>query len=430
MDDDEATRTGPRRLTGAYRRVYGRLPPPVQLVGLQLWLPVAFIVLFCFCYIAAFHAPKIHQAPAAVAAPAPAVAALQQATGTAVDYRTVADAAAAQAEVRDGSVIGALVDPAGAHPTLYVASAHQYQTATIAESLFTPVFAAQGKQLTVRDLAPLPPWDSFGMTTMYLMLAWCIGGYMVSMFIGMMGAPLLHRTRVGIIVGGAVVLSLVSNLLAGPVIGAFHGHFWQLTGIAIGWIITIGLTVNGLSYFAGRFITLPAILLFVFLSVPSSGAAYPTWMLPSFFGDLQHYVVGYGMTEMIKRTLYGVGQPYAFGLLQILCYAAAGVVLMAIGKPFRQRREVRRILAQRTTMMADAQNANREQGLKLREGVLAHYGVPDAESSEDAEDVLAGEELAGDAFSNYGRPLSGLESGPGRDEQRTHAEGRSAPPER
>ncbi|RFA17461.1 hypothetical protein B7R22_00175 [Subtercola boreus] len=43
------------------------------------------------------------------------------------------------------------------------------------------------ESLATVDLAPLPPYDEYGTVSMYLMLAWCIGGYMVAMFIGLMG---------------------------------------------------------------------------------------------------------------------------------------------------------------------------------------------------------------------------------------------------
>ena len=171
-------------------------------------------------------------------------------------------------------------DAGGGPVRLYIASAHQFQAEQLITGILTPVFAAQDVDLEKRDVAPLPANDSFGMTALYLMLAWCIGGYMVAMFIGMLGAPLLHRTRVGIVIGGAVVISLLANFLAGPVIGAVDGHFWQLVLIAFGWMVAIGLTVSGLGYFFGRFVALPAILIFVFVSIPASGAAFPVWMLP------------------------------------------------------------------------------------------------------------------------------------------------------
>lgn len=62
--------------------------------------------------------------------------------------------------------------------------------------------------------------------------------------------PAVHL--VGLQLGlSAVFMSLLANLRAGPVLGAVQGHFWKLVAIVIGWIITIGLAVNGVSYFCG-----------------------------------------------------------------------------------------------------------------------------------------------------------------------------------
>jgi hypothetical protein len=84
---------------------------------------------------------------------------------------------------------------------------------------------------------------------------------------------------------------------------------------------------------------------------------------------------------------------------------------MAIGKPWRERREVRRILAGRTTMVADAQAAARDHGIAEREKVLAKYGVvdDDAAAATQLEDEA---EQAGDLFVNYGRSLSGIGEDP------------------
>jgi hypothetical protein len=59
-----------RQVAGRWRRLYSSLPTSIQLIGLQLWLPVLLIVLFCVCYIGAFHAPEIRDAPVGLSAPA------------------------------------------------------------------------------------------------------------------------------------------------------------------------------------------------------------------------------------------------------------------------------------------------------------------------------------------------------------------------
>ena len=380
---------GIRRLTTAFRAKYAQLPPGLQLVGLQLWLPLFFICAFVLCYVVAFHAPTIHEAPVGIVASAAETDALQQQTGDAVAFTEFDSASLGRSAVLDGQQIALLDLSDPAHPVMTIASAHQYQAATVAKTLFSTSLAAAGAPLAVDDLAPLPAYDAFGMTTMYVMLALCIGGYMVAMFLGLMGGPLLHRTRLAVIAVGAFAISAVVFTLAGPVVGAIHGHFVQLWLIGAAWIFAIGVLVNGLSYFVGRFIIAPSILLVVFLSIPSSGAAYPVWMLPPFFGAIQHGVIGFGMTEMIKRTLYGVGEPYLVGALELVCYLAIGLVLTFVGKPVRARIDRRRILLGRTTMFADANAANREHHIAIKERILAEHGIraTPAQLSATAEDV-------------------------------------------
>jgi hypothetical protein len=391
-----------------YRSAYARLPPGLQLVGLQVWMPVFFVCLFCLCYINAFHSPRVQDAPVAVVGTADQPR-LERATGTVFDYHAVADVAEADRLVRGGEYIGALDLTRPGRPTLVLASAHSYQAANVAKQTLTPFFAGQQQTLDIRDLAPLPAHDSFGMTTMYLSLAWCIGGYMLALFLGLMGGPLRHRVRIGVILAGGVLLSLLSTVLAGLVIGAVQGHFFRLWAIGFCWMTAIGLATNGLSYFFGRFVAMPAMALFVFLSIPASGAAYPVFMLPAFFRALHPYVVGFGITEMIKRTLYDVGEPFWRGFLLLGCYAVAGLVLTLVGKRWRQRREIRRILAGRTTMFMDAQAASREHAVAEREEVLAKYCDDGQDTHELAVAAEAQSRASEDVLVANAQPLEGME---------------------
>jgi hypothetical protein len=183
-----------------------------------------------------------------------------------------------------------------------------------------------------------------------------------------------------VIVGLGLVIALVTNLLAGPVIGAVHGHFWPLVVMGWGWIVAIGLAVNGFSYFFGRFVALPAMVIFVFLSVPSSGAAYPPWLMPEPFAWLNNVVVGSGITEMLKRALYDVGPGYSRGIIMMASYAALGLVLMFVGKPYWEARRVRRVVRGKTTMFGDAQKANREFLTDERDQILSRHGLESTET--------------------------------------------------
>lgn len=403
-----STRPAPRRQApvpepqqhGAYRRWYATLHPSLQLIGLQLWMPLFFIVGFCLCYVFAFHAPHPHDVPIALVGSDPTlVAAVQKALPGEFVFHTYDSLAAAKRDVLAGSMAVAY-DPTTNE--FFKASAHQFQVASLVPATLTAVLTGIGvASPTVTELAPLPAWDEYGTVPMYVMLAWCIGGYMVAMFIGIMGGPLRHRTRMAVIVVGGLVISLITNTLAGPVVGAIHGHWIQLVLIAWGWIVAIGLAVNGLSYFVGRFIAAPAMICFVFLSMPSSGGAYPKWFMPEPFAWLNNVVVGSSMVDMIKHQVYGVGPGPARGLITMGCYAAAGLVLMYFGKKWWERRRIRAIVTGRTTMFQDANTANREFLGKERDAELERHGLESTEtgtlsvlSDDDWEDARVG----GDVF--------------------------------
>lgn len=399
-----------------YRRWYGTLHPSLQLIGLQLWMPLFFIVGFCLCYVFAFHAPHPHDVPVALVGSDPTlVAAVDKALPGEYVFHVVDSLAQAKRDVLAGTTAVAY-DPSTNE--VFKASAHQFQVASLVPATLSGVLTGIGVAApTITELAPLPAYDEYGTVAMYVMLAWCIGGYMVAMFIGIMGGPLRHRVRMAVIVVGGLVISLITNTLAGPVLGAIHGHWVELVLIAWGWIVAIGLAVNGLSYFVGRFIAAPAMICFVFLSMPSSGGAYPKWFMPEPFAWLNHVVVGSSMVDMIKHEIYGVGPGFGRGLVTMACYAAAGLVLMFFGKAWWERRRIAAIVGNRTTMFQDAQTANREFLGRQRDAELERHGLTSTETGtlsilrdEDWQD----ERVGGDVFTGARDGLEGQAPQTGR----------------
>lgn len=366
----------------AYRRWYGSQHPNVQMVLSQLWMPVFMLIMFILCYVAPFQHAAPRDAPIGVVGTVEETRTLQAAADQgepgAIAFENLPDYTTATQQVSDGDLAAAYdVD---SH-TLITASAIQAQASSIIPKIINPLLPALGadESPAVDDLAPLPAHD-IGMTPMYLMIAWCISGYLAAMFVGLMGGPLGRRVRFFIIACTAVLLSFLSALLVDPILGAITGHFWALWGLGFVWAFAIGAAVNGVSYFVGRFVAVPAMLMCIFLSMPASGGALPIWMMPRFFEWISRGVVGNGITEMLKKLVYGVGPGYTHGWILIACYIVAGVLLSLVGKPFRERRLIRRILRGRTTMFQDAQKAAGRHGAVEQKKVLAAHGLEIRES--------------------------------------------------
>jgi uncharacterized protein DUF3533 len=355
-----AQRTGPWM---RYRAQYAKLPPAIQMIGLQLWLPFVFVIAFSLCYVASFHHPVPKHVPVALVGPqadlGQAAQRLEANSGGVLSVSVYGSAAKAQEAVRDGDLAAAFTPgTAGARAVLTIASGAQFQLATMAKTTFASLATAEKTTLTVDDLAPLTTADSSGTASFYVALVWTIAGYMVAMFVGMLGAPLKHRVRLGIIAGGGLVLSFMATLLTGPIVGAFHGHF--ATMWLTGWCtaVAIGLMVNGLAYFLGRFVTGAALLLFVFLNVPASGGAFPREFVPAFFDAIHPYVIGAGVLDVIRSLIYGAGPGAGAGALVIGAYAVVGALVTLVGKPYAARRARRHAeLGKPISMMHAAQGA-------------------------------------------------------------------------
>jgi hypothetical protein len=374
--DDHLVYAMPQKKS-AYRRWYAAQHPNVQMVLSQLWMPVFMLIMFILCYVAPFQHAAPRDMPLGVVGSTQVAESLRTAADAgepgAVDVRDITDLDTARQQVTDGDLAAAYVPDSD---TMIIASAHQAQASSIVPKVVTPLLKATGHnpQPTTEDLAPLPTHD-IGMTPMYLMIAWCISGYLAAMFVGLMGGPLGRRIRFFIIACTAVLLSFLSALLIDPILGAITGHFWALWGLGFCWAFAIGAAVNGVSYFVGRFVAVPAMLMCIFLSMPSSGGAMPIWMMPELFQWLSHVVVGSGITEMLKQLVYGVGPGYTRGWIMMACYIVAGLLLSLVGKPFRERKLIRRILRGRTTMFQDAQKAAGAHGAAEQKHILAEHGL-------------------------------------------------------
>ncbi|MGO3152620.1 MAG: ABC transporter permease [Galactobacter sp.] len=380
-DADMVVHTPPQKKS-AYRRWFATLNPSIQLVLSQLWMPVFMCIMFTLCYVGSFQHVAPRHVPVGIVSDTTATqtlqAAVKQNAPGSMDFTTISDHAEAREQVRTGKLAMAY-DPE--KNQLVVATAHQAQAASIIPKLIDPLLPALGQKEapTTDDVAPLGAHD-IGMTPMYLMLTWCISGYLAAMFIGLMGGPLSRRTRYGIILGVSAFLSLLSSTLVDLVLGAITGHFWALLGLGFAWSVAIGVAVNGLSYFLGRFIAAPAMTLFIFLSIPSSGAAMPAWMMPEFFQWMQNIVVGSGISEMLKHLVYGVGPGYLRGWIMLGGYLLVGVLLTWVGKPYWEWKRVRRILKGKTTMFHDAQRASGRKNTREENEILATHGLKVRES--------------------------------------------------
>jgi hypothetical protein len=333
-----------------FKRRYERLHPAVQMIGLQLWLPFFFAVLFIGCYIAAFHSPTPRGVPVGVVGPPSAAselgAALEAAVPGGFSVRPVdpGSEAAAMNEVRRGDLAALYAPGPGRRAVLTYAAANGQELALIVTQSVAGLAAATGTTVTTSNIAPLPASDAGGTVPLYAALVATIAGYMTGMFTGMMGGPLRRRTRWAILGGTSFVLSLVMTVLIEFGVDALRGHFLALWATLLCTGVAVGLVVDGLGYYFGRFVTGAALVLFVFLNIPSSGGAIPADLVPQPFHWLNHVVIGNGVIAILRDVYYGAGPGLSFGAWRLACYAAAGLLLAWAGPRYAGWRQHRRAL--------------------------------------------------------------------------------------
>ncbi|MER6391994.1 DUF3533 domain-containing protein [Streptomyces sp. NPDC059382] len=255
-----------------------------------LALQLAFIT----SYIGAFHHPVPSEIPLAVAAPARGVAdryaeRLDTLPGAPLDAHAVKDADTALARVRDREVDGALiVDPSGKTDELLVASGAGASLSQAVEEVVGRAEKAAGRSVRFRDVAPAARGDARGLSSFYLVVGWCVGGYLCAAILAISaGARPANSARAVIRLGVLLVYSIVAGLLgaviAGPVLGALSGNIAALWGLGTLVVFAVGALTLALQGLAGVVGIGLAILLVVVLGNPSAGGAYPYPLLPPFW---------------------------------------------------------------------------------------------------------------------------------------------------
>ncbi|MCC3770166.1 DUF3533 domain-containing protein, partial [Streptomyces sp. UNOC14_S4] len=194
-----------------------------------LVLQLAFVT----SYIGAFHAPKPKDIALAVVAP-PRIGEelerqLDALPGEPLDASTGMDEAEARRRVHEREVEAALVvDPRGTTDTLLVAGGAGASLAQAAEAVVTRAEAAQRRSLKVVDIAPSAAGDARGLSSFYLVVGWCVGGYLCAAILAISaGARPANPRRAGFRLAALALYALAAGLLgaviAGPVLGALPG---------------------------------------------------------------------------------------------------------------------------------------------------------------------------------------------------------------
>jgi hypothetical protein len=338
------TRAGNARVGDADQRAQTQLGLGVMLV------PLFFAVMFAACIIGAYHKPHPNGIKVGIAGPpaltAPLRARLERVAAPAFDISPVATVAAAAHDVRARDLNAAFVPTANpTRPaTVIVASANGRIVATAAETLARAVTTAQGTQLAVREVRPLPAGDALGLGVFMLMIVCTICGYIAPTILETAAPALAPGRRYLIMAGTAALVATFVYVIGGLGFGAYTGSVGTILafiGVAALYTFAVGIGTRLLQVLLGAPAIFASLAIFVFLNIATLGATYTAPVLAPFWRFLNHFWIGAGAVNAERSILYFGGAGVGADLLRILAWTAAiaALLVLPISRKLERSRE-------------------------------------------------------------------------------------------
>ncbi|KOG43431.1 membrane protein [Streptomyces resistomycificus] len=308
----------------------------------------ALALLFIASYVGALHDPKPKDVPFGVVAPQAAaqqsVTRLEQLPGDPLDPRAVADAATAREQITHREIDGALIiDPARTTDTLLVATGGGRVLATTLETLVTTLEKSEARTLRTVDVAAADVKDANGLSSFYVAVGWCVGGYLcASIMVISAGAARSTPRRAVIRLIAMALVAIVGGLggalIVGPVLGALPGSvmaYWGLGALITFAVGAATLAFQGVFGLAGIGLV---ILLVVILGNPSAGGALPPPLLPPFWREIGPALPPGAGTWAARSVAYFRGNDMTASLLVLSAWAFGGIVITLLAASLRGRR--------------------------------------------------------------------------------------------
>lgn len=309
----------------------------------------ALQLLFITSYVGALHHPKPTDVPFGVVAP-PAVSTqlvgqLDQLPGAPLDPRAVTDEAEARNQILNRDIDGALlVDPTGRTDTLLVASGGGTVLSSALETILTTVEATQQRTVRTVDVAPASPEDFDGLSAFYLVVGWCVGGYICAAILAISaGSRPANRERaiirLGVLALYAILGGLGGAIIVGPILGALPGSIAALWGLGTLVVFAVGAATLALQSVFGIVGIGLAILLIVVAGNPSAGGAFPLPMLPPFWKAIGPALPPGAGTWAARSIAYFKGNDMTASMLVLSAWAVVGAAVTLVMSSLKRKPE-------------------------------------------------------------------------------------------
>jgi hypothetical protein len=288
---------------------------------------------FIASYAGALHAPVPNRVPVAAVAPASAfddLAAELHKADAPVQLQSAPAARSATNELRTGQVFAVIVvEPVQLQ--LLVASASGAAIVPEVQAVFSGVAAAAHVPLKVRDVAPLPAANARGLVQFYFVVGLVIGGYLLSVVLGLGGGMTpgtLRRgvRRLSVLALYSVVSAVLALLIVDQGFGYQSGHVAGLAALAALLVFSVGAFTMALNAAFGLIGTWLVIILFVILGNPSAGGAWPNILLATPWRQFGLWLPNGAGLDATRSILFLGSYDVRTPVLVLVGYALAGVV--------------------------------------------------------------------------------------------------------
>ena len=257
------------------------------------------------------------------------------------DLRAVDSEQEARTLVGDRTVTAALVLPSAQDGSalLLTNQAGGSSAQQLVTTIFGQVAASEHMSLDTEDVAPLTTGDSAGTASMYIAMGWMMAGFLI-IVVGANAAPASRPLRklVPILAAWSVFMSAVLYLIAGPMVGAVHGHFWPMFGTGIVAIFAMAMVATVFERLIGMLSILPVVAILMFLGIPASGGALSVYMEPEIFRVLHDILPMPAAVEAVRSIMYFGGDVVGGALINFGIWGAVSLALVAVIDRFKPLR--------------------------------------------------------------------------------------------
>jgi hypothetical protein len=296
----------------------------LKLVVVGLVLLLAFTGIF----VSGFHDPEPDGVEIGVVGHSPAAA------PHGFDDHAYPSERAAREALLDADVHGVLVQDRDAATVLVTGAYGTPPTQAIVAALR----GVARHPVRVRDLEPLPPHDSHGLSVLFTVLGTVVPSLIFGALLSIAGRGLPPRARWGALALFAALAGVMVAFSVDTLVGALTGHFWGVAGVTSLLAVAVASLSFGLGRLAGPPGVAAAALLLVLIGQSSAGGAVTYELQPGFHHALSQLFPNGAAITALRNTVYFGGAHTTSALLVLCAWAAAGIALALLATNERSDR--------------------------------------------------------------------------------------------